>query len=299
MKKLRLAIIGFGNLGQYALQAAQMEPDVEVCGVVDPDRAGCGCNGLNMKVAAKIDDIEPVDAALLCIPTLKVSEIAPHYLARGISTVDAFDLHGTAINDLKQNLDRYSKAGGCTAIVAAGWDPGIDSLLRAVLKIAIPRGNTFTNYGPGMSLGHSVAARSLPGVRDAVAITYPLSYGKHRRHVHIIPEEGMDIVRLTADLLANPYFAGDETTVMAAEDLSMFKDHGHGALIERKGIAGQTHNQHISCRLSVNNPAVTSQVMICAARALRRCQPGAYSLFDLPLGYFFNESEQQIIGELA
>lgn len=299
MDKTRLAIVGFGNLGRYALEAVQMEPDLALSGVLDPAQAGRRYDDTAARIAGRLDDLEPFSVALLCVPTLQVAEIAPYYLARGISTVDAFDLHGAAIADLQQNLDRQAKAGGCTAISAAGWDPGIDSLLRAVLKILIPRGKTFTNYGPGMSLGHSVAARTIPGVKDAVALTYPLGYGKHRRQVYIIPEPGTDVPCLEQAILAHRYFAGDETTVTVAEDLSLFRDHGHGAHIERKGLSGRTHNQRVACDIAVNNPAATSQVMVCAARAARRCQPGAYTLLDLPLNYFLAESAREAARELA
>lgn len=299
MNKTRLAIVGFGNLGRYALEAVQMEPDLAICGVIDPAQAGRRYDGTEARIAERIDDIEPFSVALLCVPTLQVAEIAPRYLARGISTVDAFDIHGDAITDLQHNLDGYAKAGGCVAISAAGWDPGIDSLLRAVLKILIPRGNTLTNYGPGMSLGHSVAAKTVPGVRDAVALTYPLGYGKHRRQVYIIPEPGADKHYLERAILSHRYFAGDETTVTVAEDLSKFRDHGHGAYIERKGLSGRTHNQRVACDIVVNNPAATSQVMVCAARAARRCQPGAYTLLDLPLNYFLAESAREAARELA
>jgi diaminopimelate dehydrogenase len=299
MTKIPLAIVGFGNLGRYALEAAQAEPDLAVSGVIDPAQAGRRYDDTGARIVARIDDLAPFAVALLCVPTLQVPEIAPRYLARGIATVDAFDLHGAAIADLQQNLDRHAKTGGCAAISAAGWDPGIDSLLRAVLKIVIPRGNTFTNYGPGMSLGHSVAARTIPGVKDAVALTYPLGYGKHRRQVYITPEPGADVHQLEQEIHSHRYFAGDETTVTIAENLAMFRDHGHGAHIERKGLSGRTHNQRVACDIVVNNPAATSQVMVCAARAARRCQPGAYTMLDLPLNYFLAESAREAARELA
>lgn len=298
MEKINVAIIGFGNLGQYALQAALAEPDINVCGVVNSSKAGQHCIGLKQPIVATVEELDKPDVALLCVPSLAVPTVAPKYLALGIATVDAFDIHGQAINELKSNLARAAIAGNCAAIIAAGWDPGVDSLLRAILKVAIPRGYSSTNYGPGMSLGHSTAARAIEGVADAISLTYPLGYGKHRREVYVELAPGASTEQVTARILANPYFVNDETNVTITTDISMYKDYGHACSLERKGVAAETHNQQISCRVNINNPAVTSQMMVSAARAIKHCQPGAYSLLDLPLKYLFNADDQALTAEL-
>lgn len=98
-----------------------------------------------------------VDVALLCGPTRSIPETAPLYLKRGIHTVDSFDIHGQKLWDLRQSLDALGKAHGSVAVVSAGWDPGSDSVLRSLLLAMAPRGLTYTNFGPGMSMGHSFA----------------------------------------------------------------------------------------------------------------------------------------------
>lgn len=296
--KIRLAIVGFGNVGKYALDAVQMETDLELRGIVDPFYCGRPAAAPGVSIVDSVEGIKPVDVVLLCVPSMLVPEVAPYYLEQGISTVDGFDLHGQAVADLRQSLDKSAKLGGAVAITAAGWDPGLDSLIRAVFKLAIPRGITHTNFGPGMSLGHSVAARSVQGVKDAVALTYPVGSGKHRRLVYAVPETGADLEQVEAAIKGNPYFTKDETVIIPVEDLSCVRDHGHGAGIERKGISGQTHNQRIACDVVINNPAVTSQVMTLAARAARRCDPGAYTLLDIPLRRFFAATDEELVKEL-
>ena len=211
---------------------------MELAGIVDPLLSGVPTGIPGVRVVDSIEKIKPIDLALLCIPTKQVPKVAPSFLTQSISTVDAFDLHGKEIVDLKRELDCSAKAGGGVSVSAAGWDPGLNSLLRAVFKLGISQGVTCTNFGPGMSLGHSVAARSVKGVTDAVSVTIPLGAGKHRRKVYIVLEPGADLKQVEQEITHNSYFAKDETHIVHVEDLACMKDHGHGALIERKGIAG-------------------------------------------------------------
>lgn len=296
--RMRVAVVGFGTLGKYALEAVRVESDMELAGIVDPLLAGVPTGIPDVIVVDSIEKVKSVDLALLCIPTMQIPEVAPAFLEQSIATVDAFDLHGKEIVTLKRKLDGFAKAGGVVSISAAGWDPGLNSLLRAVIKLGISQGVTCTNFGPGMSLGHSVAARSVNGVADAVAVTIPLGTGKHRRMVYVLLEPGADLKQVEQEITHNAYFAKDETQIVPVDDLACMKDHGHGAFIERKGITGQTHNQRISCTSTINNPAVTSQVMVFAARAARSCQPGAYTLLDIPLIYFFAENIEQAETEI-
>ncbi len=284
MKTLRIAIVGYGNIGRHALDAVKAAPDMEPAGIVrrstqlSPEEAE---QLAGITVATDVASLGKVDVALLCGPTRSIPETAPHYLSRGIHTVDSFDIHGEKLWQLRSSLDTLGKKHHSVAIVAAGWDPGSDSLLRALLLAMAPNGLTYTNFGPGMSMGHSVCAKSKPGVRDALSMTIPTGTGVHRRMVYVELEPGADLNKVTAAIKEDDYFINDDTRVFAVPDIAAIKDMGHGVLMERKGVSGAAHNQRFEFRMSINNPALTSQIMVSCARAAARLQPGAYTMPEI------------------
>lgn len=111
-KKIRAAIIGYGNIGRYALEAIETAPDMECCGVVR--RQGAENRPAELEgypVVHDITELKDVDVAILATPTRKVEEYALHCLELGINTVDSFDIH-TQIVDLRRSLDKAAKAHG-------------------------------------------------------------------------------------------------------------------------------------------------------------------------------------------
>ena len=280
MRKIRTAIVGYGNIGQFAVDAVAAAPDMELAGIVRRTASGGEIAG-----APVVDDIKKlgaVDVALLCTPTRSVEEYAKKYLAMGIYTVDSYDIHSSIV-ELRRELDAVAKAAGVAAVVSAGWDPGSDSIVRALLEACAPKGITYTNFGPGMSMGHTVAAKSKKGVQSALSMTIPLGTGVHRRMVYVQPEPGAHTQQIAADIKADPYFAHDETHVIFVDDIGAYIDRGHGVHMERKGVSGATDNQRFQFSMSINNPALTAQVMVCAARAATRQRPGAYTMIELPV----------------
>ena len=152
MKKIRAAIVGYGNIGRYTLQALEAAPDFEVAGIVR--RAGAKDAPAELADYTVTDDIrnlQDVDVAILSTPTRSVEKYAKEILALGINTVDSFDIH-TKIVDLRRSLNESAKAGGAVSIISAGWDPGSDSIVRTMLQAIAPKGITYTNFGPGMSV---------------------------------------------------------------------------------------------------------------------------------------------------
>jgi len=285
-KTLRIAIVGYGNIGRAALEAVQAAPDMAVAGVVrrhlpageplPPELAG-------ITVTDRAEKIGQIDVALLCGPTRSIPETAPVYLRRGIHTVDSFDIHGQKLWDLRQELDAIGKQHGSVAVVSAGWDPGSDSVLRTLLLALAPRGLTYTNFGPGMSMGHSVCAKGKPGVRDALSMTIPAGQGVHRRMVYVELEPGADFAQVEAAIKADDYFRNDDTRVIPVPSIEPLKDVGHGVHMERKGVSGATHNQLFEFRMRINNPALTAQIMVsCARAAALRLKPGAYTMPEIP-----------------
>lgn len=283
MAKHRLAIVGYGNIGRYALEAALEAPDFEVAGIVRRNAVREETIPANIPVVADLGALDGVDVALLCVPTRQVPETAERYLAAGINTVDSFDLHGDELVASRRRLGDVARAHGTVAVVSAGWDPGTDSVLRALLEAMAPRGITYTNFGPGVSMGHSTVVRAIEGVADAVSVTVPVGTGVHRRlvYVELAPGASLDAVR--QEILADPYFKHDDTRVMEVASVQDVVDVGHGVRIERKGVSGRTHNQQFVFDMRINNPALTAQVMVAAARASLRQKPGAYTLLEVPV----------------
>ena len=302
MKKVRAAIVGYGNIGHYVLEALQAAPDFEIAGVVR--RAGAENKPeelANYAVVKDIKELEDVEVAILCTPTRSVEKYAKEYLAMGINTVDSFDIH-TEIPATVARLDAAAKAGNSVSITAAGWDPGTDSVLRALFEAMVPRGTTFTNFGRGRSMGHSVAARAIKGVADAVSITIPVGGGRHSRLVYVVLEEGENLADVTARIKADDYFAHDPLDVRQCrdrEELAFVADQSHGVLMERTGASGMTDNQILKFDMRINNPALTAQIMVSAARATIRQQPGCYSLIEIPMIDMLYGDREELIRHLV
>lgn len=296
-EKIRIAIVGYGNIGRYAVQAVQAAKDMELAGIVSRRATEIQPAGLPREQCVdSITKLESVDVAILCGASRSIPEIAPEYLQRGIHTVDSYDIHGEPLWQLRVKLDEVAKQHQAVSVIAAGWDPGSDSVLRTILLAMAPQGLTYTNFGPGMSMGHSVCAKNKPGVADALSMTIPTGTGVHRRLVYVELQPGADLSQVQQAIVSDDYFRHDDTRVIQVASIAELKDVGHGVHIERKGVSGQTHNQLFEFRMSINNPALTSQIMVsCARAAAKRLLPGAYTLPEIPpLDLLPGSREEQI-----
>ncbi len=282
MEKKRLAIVGYGNIGRFTMEAVEASPDFEIAGIVRRNPADRGDIPAEIPVVGSIKDLEDVDVAVLATPTRSVEEHANEILTMGINTVDSFDIH-TRIPELRKRLDAKAKAGNAVAVLSAGWDPGSDSVVRAMFEAIAPKGVTYTNFGPGMSMGHTVAVKSKEGVKDALSMTIPLGTGIHRRMVYVELLPGYELETVAKSIKADPYFASDETHVMAVESVDALKDMGHGVNMVRKGVSGKTHSQRFEFNMAINNPALTAQILVACARASFRLNPGCYTMIEIPV----------------
>ena len=282
MKKIRAAVVGYGNIGKFVIEALEEAPDFEIAGVVRRDASNVPAALEHYVVTDDIKKLKDVDVAILATPTRKVEEHAREILAMGINTVDSFDIH-TEVPQLRLRLDAIAKQHHAVSIISAGWDPGSDSIVRALSEAIVPKGITYTNFGPGMSMGHTVAVKAIDGVKAALSMTIPLGTGIHRRMVYIELKEGYDFNKVAAAIKADDYFAHDETHVMQVESVDALKDMGHGVKLVRKGVSGRTQNQRIEFDMSINNPALTGSVLVAVARASFRCEPGCYTMIQIPV----------------
>lgn len=294
MKKTRAAIVGYGNIGHYVLDALQAAEDFEIAGIVRRDATNVPDELKAYRVVGSIDELNDVDVAILCTPTRKVESFAEKILAKGIHTVDSFDIH-TQIAGLRSRLDALCKKYNTVAITAAGWDPGSDSIVRTLMQAAAPKGITYTNFGPGMSMGHTVAVKAVEGVKAALSMTIPLGTGIHRRMVYIELKEGYKFDEVAHNIKTDPYFASDETHVMQVECVNDLLDMGHGVHMIRKGVSGKTQNQILEFNMKINNPALTAQILVGVARASFRRQPGCYTMIEIPVvDMLFGDKEELI-----
>lgn len=294
MKKLRAAIVGYGNIGQYVLDAIVTSPDFEVAGIVRRDPNNVPDELKKYPVVKSVKELKDVDVAVLCTPTRSVESYAKECLAAGINTVDSFDIHGGIVG-LRAELDKAAKAAGKVSIISAGWDPGTDSMVRSMLEFMAPKGITYTNFGPGMSMGHTVAVKAIKGVKAALSMTIPMGTSVHRRMVYIEIESGYKFEDVAAAIKADDYFAHDETHVMQVECVDDLKDMGHGVNMVRKGVSGTTQNQLFDFNMKINNPALTAQILVASARAAVKQHPGAYTMIEVPIiDYIYGEKEALI-----
>lgn len=267
---IQIAIFGYGNIGHYAEQAVLQSKDMHLVGIFHHDEAD------------RVIALHP-DVVLLSVPSREVPNVAPAFLKAGISTVDSFDIH-SSIAAVREQL--RNEATAAVSVLSAGWDPGSDSVVRCLLEAMMQGGVTYTNFGPGRSMGHTVVAKSKPGVKDALSMTLPAGQGVHKREVYVVLEEGALLSEVEKAITTDPYFVNDETKVIEVPSLDEFSTVQHGVLIERNGVSGVTADQQVEFKMTINNPALTGQIMASCARAAYRLaqlkQFGCYTMIEIP-----------------
>ena len=298
MKKIRAAVVGYGNIGKYVVEALEAAADFEIAGIVRRASSLSSSNEQKYPVVSSLEQLDNVDVAILCTPSRLVEKSAETALKLGISTVDSFDIH-TGIADTRARLDAIARENNVASLISAGWDPGSDSVVRALLEICAPQGITYTNFGPGMSMGHTVAVKAIEGVKAALSMTIPLGTGIHRRMVYIELEDGYNFDDVATKIKNDAYFVHDETHVKQVESVNALLDMGHGVNMVRKGVSGKTQNQRFEFNMSIDNPGLTSQILVAGARAILRQKPGAYTMIEIPLIDFLAGDRDQIIRRLV
>ena len=286
---IRVAIVGFGNIGKAVYEAVKRSEDLALSCVVSSRDVD-----VDVPVIKNIDDLKDVDVAILCSPSRSVPELASKLLSKGICTADSYDIH-TNIAEVRLKLDAVAKENNASAIMSAGWDPGSDSVVRALMTAMIPRGITYTNFGPGMSMGHTVAVKAVSGVKNALSMTIPSGAGVHKRMVYVELEDGADFDEVARAIKEDEYFAHDETHVALVDSVDALKDMGHGVNIFRKGVSGSTDNQRAEFNMSINNPALTGQILASSARAVVKQRPGCYTMIQIPpIDFLYGDTDELI-----
>lgn len=290
MKNFTIAIHSLGNIGCRVVEAALAAPDCQCLGIIRRTDS-LGTRPHDLRGLPDYPSLESLMAAqgkpdviVLCGPSRSIPDTAEGFLRQGHHCVDSFDVH-SEIPATVSRLDTAAKAGKSVSITAAGWDPGTDSVLRVLFESMVPRGTTFTNFGRGRSMGHSVAARAIKGVADAVSITIPMGGGRHSRLVYVVLEDGESLAEVTSRIKADDYFAHDPLDVRQCRnrlELDFVADQSHGVLMERTGASGMADNQILKFDMRINNPALTAQVLLSSARAAIKMPVGCHTLIDIP-----------------
>lgn len=287
MKVLHLAVVGFGKLGRACIRAINEDEQSVLAGVVRQQQHVAQKRPAGFEdipVARHITELGRVDAALICVPTEAIAGIAHDLLQGGIPVVECAALHGEAFREHKNKLDRYATHFKVPAIVGAGWDPGMLSVLRDLFALLTPKGHTDMTHRPGVNLHHTTLARAIPGVKGALATERYAAAGQRQHYVYVELEEGAGLDAVERAIRSDPLLLDKEIFVFAVESVAMLEEEGHGVLLERRGTAGAVEHQLLLFEGRFSERALAAQVMLAAARAIPAGGHRAYSLFDIPLG---------------
>lgn len=298
MSKINAIVVGSGNVGLKVIDILLQTNDFNLVGIIRRNGEPIS-HYPNIPVKTSVEQFsEKIDVAFLAIPTREVPKQAKEFLVKGIHTVDSYDIH-SSILDVRNELAEVAKAHNAVAVVSSGWDPGTDSIVRAMLMAMAPKGMTYTNFGPGMSMGHTVAVKAIDGVKDALSMTMPTGAGVHRRLVYVELQDGAVKEAVENAIKTDAYFVNDETHVRFVDDVNALKDVGHGVEMTRKGASGSSGNQNFMFKMSIDNPALTAQVMVSSGRAATRLQSGAYTLIEIPMVDFLEGDRDEWINALV
>ncbi len=324
---IRIAIYGYGNLGKGVETALLQASDMKVVGVFTR-RDPATVNTLTGIPVYSADDIysmqDEIDVVVICGGSSTDLPKQTPTLARYFNVVDSFDTHANIPNHVKTVSDQAT-AGGKTALVSAGWDPGMFSLARLYAGAVLPNGKDYTFWGKGVSQGHSDAIRRIDGVLDARQYTIPVESAlesvrrgenpvfttreKHKRECFVVAKEGADRAKIEREIVTMPnYFADYDTTVHFISLEELKEKHSklpHGGVVIRSGVTGLSneHKQTIEYSLRLDsNAEFTASVLVACARAVCRLNDegvvGCKTMLDVPPIYFSEKSRDELIAQL-
>ena len=308
---IRVAIIGYGNLGRGVEFALRQNPDMNLVGVFT--RRAPETVETQGATAYHMDDLlakkGEIDVCILCGGSATDLPVQTPEITQYFNTVDSFDTHAK-IPEHFAKVDKIAKENKQVSVISTGWDPGLFSLNRLYAQSILPQGETYTFWGKGVSQGHSDALRRIDGIADATQYTIPnteiieqLKAGeklelttrdKHLRECFIVLESGADEVAIREEIVTMPnYFADYDTTIHVISQEELNKNHKaapHGGTVLHTGVTNESTKQVIEYNLHLDsNPEFTASVLVAYARACVRLanekQFGAYTVFDIAPKY--------------
>ena len=308
---MKIGIYGYGNLGRGVENAVLRNPDMELAAVFtrrDPGSVTIATPDVPVVSADALPEwADRIDVLMLCGGSATDLPIMTPALAKLFNVVDSFDTHAR-VPEHFANVDRAALTHAHTAIISAGWDPGLFSLARLYMNSVLPDGKDYTFWGRGVSQGHSDAVRRIPGVKDARQYTVPVEEAlnrvrngenpelttreKHTRECYVVAEDGADKALIEKQIKEMPnYFADYDTTVTFITEEEMKRDHTelpHGGQVIRCGNTGKDNGHRHVVEFSLkldSNPEFTASVLVACARAIGRMHDrnifGCRTLFDI------------------
>ena len=327
MSKIRIGIVGYGNIGRGVEQAIKRNEDMELAAVFtrrDPASVKVATEGAKV---VHMDDMlsmkGDVDVMVLCGGSATDLPVMGPEIAANFNTIDSFDTHAK-IPEYFANVDKAAKEGNNISIISVGWDPGMFSLDRLYAESILVQGSTYTFWGKGVSQGHSDAIRRIPGVKNAIQYTVPVDEAvdqvrsgsepklttrdKHTRECYVVAQEGANKAEIENAIKTMPnYFDEYNTTVHFISEEELKRDHSkmpHGGFVIRTGETGEEGNKHVieySLKLD-SNPEFTASVLIAYARAAYRLnqkgENGARSVFDIAPALLSMKTPEQLRKEI-
>ena len=327
MSKIRIGIVGYGNIGRGVEQAIKRNEDMELAAVFtrrDPASVKVATEGAKV---VHMDDMlsmkGDVDVMVLCGGSATDLPVMGPEIAANFNTIDSFDTHAK-IPEYFANVDKAAKEGNNISIISVGWDPGMFSLNRLYAESILVQGSTYTFWGKGVSQGHSDAVRRIPGVKNAIQYTVPVDEAvdqvrsgsepklttrdKHTRECYVVAQEGANKAEIENAIKTMPnYFDEYNTTVHFIFEEELKRDHSkmpHGGFVIRTGETGEEGNKHVieySLKLD-SNPEFTASVLIAYARAAYRLnqkgENGARSVFDIAPALLSMKTPEQLRKEI-
>ncbi len=323
MSKIRVGIVGYGNVGKGVEKAVNAASDMELVAVItrrDPQSVSIATASAKVwSITESLPMADQIDVMVLCGGSAADLGVQGPQFARIFNTVDSYDTHAR-IPEYLTEMD--AAAQNTVALISCGWDPGLFSMLRALSGAALPDGTDYTFWGRGVSQGHSDAIRQIAGVKSAVQYTVPINKAveaarsgnnpvlstreKHRRECYVVAEEGADLAQIELAVKTMPhYFAEYDTTVTFISTEEFQEKHQkmpHGGMVLRGGNTGE--NKHViefALKLE-SNPEFTGSVLAACARAAVRLYRegirGAKTPLDIPLTYLSPRSRDELVQEL-
>ena len=321
---IRVAILGYGNLGRGVELALRKAPDMQLAAFFTR-RAPETLHTLTPDVPVyHVDELlgmkDQFDVVVLCGGSATDLPVQSVEYAKYFNIVDSFDNHSR----IPEHFDRVNASaleGGKTAMISVGWDPGMFSLQRMLGNCILPDGHDYTFWGKGVSQGHSDAIRRIEGVADAKQYTIPVDEAlarvragedpvlttreKHTRECFVVAMPGADLQKIEREIVTMPaYFADYDTTVHFITAEEMARDHAgipHGGFVLRTGVTGEhgETRQMIEYSLKLgSNPEFTASVLVCCARAVARMaregMHGCKTIFDVPPAYLSDKSGEEL-----
>lgn len=320
---INIAIAGYGNLGRGVECAVKQNEDVSLYGIFTRRNPSDVKTLTGTKVFGAdeiINHKDNIDVLIICGGSATdLPKQTPEY-AEFFNVIDSFDTHAH-IPQHFENVDKAARKNGKTALISAGWDPGMFSLSRLYAEAVLPQGNAYTFWGKGVSQGHSDAVRRIAGVKDARQYTIPVEDAlqrvrngenpqlsareKHLRECFVVAEEGSDKAKIENEIKSMPnYFSDYDTIVHFISEEEMKENHSgmpHGGFVIRSGITGVNgeHKHTIEYSLKLDsNPEFTASVLVAYARAVYRLNRegscGCKTVLDVPPIYLSPKSAEEI-----